>query len=98
MVTDNLIFPGVVDELHILRGRRRIYIWRDGDFNDIGELLAAKIVVMAPRLKAPLVEPINKIRATVIGAGAYSLSIFRIIWIMDERLSFPMRNIPVLRS
>jgi ethanolamine utilization protein EutA len=97
MTTNDLIFPGVVDEYMFCGGVAEFIYGGIGDFNDIGELLAAKIVAMAPRLKAPLVEPINKIRATVIGAGAYSLSISGSSGFMDERLSFPMRNIPVLR-
>ena len=97
MMTDDLIFPGVVDEYIFSGGVAEFIYGGTGDFNDIGELLAAKIVAMAPKLKAPLFEPINKIRATVIGAGAYSLSISGSSGFMDERLSFPMRNIPVLR-
>jgi ethanolamine utilization protein EutA len=97
MVTDDLIFPGVVDEYMFSGGVAEFIYGGTGDFNDIGRLLAEKIVAMSPRLKAPLVEPINKIRATVIGAGAYSLSISGSSGFMDEKLSFPMRNIPVLR-
>jgi len=97
MMTDNLIFPGVIDE-YIFSGGVAEFIYGGlGEFNDIGELLAAKIIALAPQLKAPVVEPVNKIRATVIGAGAYSLSISGSSGFMDERLSFPMRNIPVLR-
>jgi ethanolamine utilization protein EutA len=97
MMTDDLIFPGAIDE-YIFSGGVAEFIYGGlGNFNDIGELLAAKLVALAPRLKAPLVEPVNKIRATVIGAGAYSLSISGSSGFMDERLSFPMRNIPVLR-
>jgi ethanolamine utilization protein EutA len=97
MMTDDLIFPGVIDE-YIFSGGVAEFIYGGlGDFNDIGELLAAKIIALAPQLKAPLVEPVNKIRATVIGAGAYSLSISGSSGFMDERLTFPMRNIPVLR-
>jgi ethanolamine utilization protein EutA len=97
MMTEDLIFPGTVDE-YIFSGGVAEFIYGGlGDFNDIGELLAAKIINLAPLLKAPLVEPVNKIRATVIGAGAYSLSISGSSGFMDERLSFPMRNIPVLR-
>jgi len=65
--------------------------------NDIGQLLAAKITALIPRLKSHVVEPINKIRATVIGAGAYSLSISGSSGYMDENIAFPLRNIPVVR-
>lgn len=97
MVTDDLIFPGPIDE-YIFSGGVAEFIYGGlGDFNDIGELLAAKIISLSSRLNAPVVEPVNKIRATVIGAGAYSLSISGSSGFMDERLSFPMRNIPVIR-
>jgi ethanolamine utilization protein EutA len=97
MMTDDLNFANSIDE-YIFSGGVAEFIYGGlGNFNDIGELLAAKIIALAPRLKAPLVEPVNKIRATVIGAGAYSLSISGSSGFMDERLSFPMRNIPVLR-
>ena len=97
MMTNDLIFPGVIDEYIFSGGVAEFIYGGTGSFDDIGELLAAKIVAMAPRLKAPLIEPIHKIRATVIGAGAYSLSISGSSGFMDERISFPMRNIPVLR-
>jgi len=97
MMTDDLIFPGSIDE-YIFSGGVAEFIYGGlGEFNDIGELLAAKIIALAPQLKAPVVEPVNKIRATVIGAGAYSLSISGSSGFMDEKLTFPMRNIPVLR-
>jgi ethanolamine utilization protein EutA len=44
-----------------------------------------------------VVEPLNKIRATVIGAGAYSLSVSGSSGFMDDRIMLPIRNIPVLR-
>jgi ethanolamine utilization protein EutA len=39
----------------------------------------------------------NKIRATVIGAGAYSLSISGCSGFRDDEVSFPIRNVPVIR-
>ncbi|MBN1625831.1 MAG: ethanolamine ammonia-lyase reactivating factor EutA [Deltaproteobacteria bacterium] len=97
MLTEDLTFPGKMDE-YIFSGGVAEFIYGGlGQFNDIGELLAAKIIALTPLLKAPVVEPVNKIRATVIGAGAYSLSISGSSGFMDERLSFPIRNIPVLR-
>ena len=97
MMTDDLNFPGAIDE-YIFSGGVAEFIYGGlGNFNDIGELLAAKIISLSSQLNAPVVEPVNKIRATVIGAGAYSLSISGSSGFMDERLSFPMRNVPVLR-
>jgi ethanolamine utilization protein EutA len=39
----------------------------------------------------------DDIRATVIGAGAYSLSISGSSGFMDQKISFPIRNVPVIR-
>ena len=97
MMTDDLNFPGSIDEYIFSGGVAEFIYGGMGNFNDIGELLAAKILTLAPQLGAPIVEPVNKIRATVIGAGAYSLSISGSSGFMDERLSFPIRNIPVLK-
>ena len=97
MVSDNLNYKGAIDEYIFSGGVAEFIYGGTGNYNDIGEILAEKIVSLIPTLKSPVVEPINKIRATVIGAGAYSLSISGSSGFMDDRLTFPMRNIPVLR-
>ena len=66
-------------------------------FNDIGFGLARKIVDLFPQLESSIIEPTNKIRATVIGAGAYSLSISGSTSFLDQELDFPIRNLPVIR-
>ena len=68
-----------------------------GEYNDLGEILATQICSLIPTLPSPVVEPLNKIRATVIGAGAYSLSISGSSGFMDDKITFPIRNVPVLR-
>jgi ethanolamine utilization protein EutA len=70
---------------------------KKGRYNDIGNILAKTLRSLFPQLKSPVVEPLNKIRATVIGAGAYSLSVSGSSGFMDEKLALPIRNIPVLR-
>ena len=72
MVTDNLEFPNSIDEYMFSGGVSEFIYGSKDNFNDIGKILATKIQAMTPRLKSPVVEPVNKIRATVIGAGAYS--------------------------
>jgi ethanolamine utilization protein EutA len=66
-------------------------------YDDIGQILADQINALTPGLTAAVVEPANKIRATVIGAGAYSLSISGSSCFMDDQIAFPIRNIPVIR-
>ena len=97
MMTDDLDFPGTIDEYIFCGGVAELIYGNTGDYNDIGQILAAKIKELIPRLKSPVVEAVNKIRATVIGAGAYSLSISGSSGYMDDNLSFPLRNIPVIR-
>jgi ethanolamine utilization protein EutA len=97
MVTENLNFRGTVDEYSFSGGVAEFIYGAKGDYGDIGKILADKIKDLIPGLKAPVVEPANKIRATVIGAGSYSLSISGSSGFMDDKVSFPIRNLPVLR-
>jgi len=97
MMTGDLDFSIPIDEVMFSGGVAEILYAGKGRYNDIGSILAKKIRALAPRLKAPVVEPVNKIRATVIGAGAYSLSVSGSSGFMDDKLTLPIRNIPVLR-
>jgi len=97
MVTENLNFPGTIDEYSFSGGVAEFIYGATGNYGDMGEVLSDKIIALIPELKSPVVEPVNKIRATVIGAGAYSLSISGSSGFMDDKISFPIRNVPVLR-
>ena len=97
MVTRDLDFSIPVDEVLFSGGVAEIIYARKGRYNDVGSILAKRINALIPELKAPVVEPVNKIRATVIGAGAYSLSVSGSSGFMDDKLILPIRNIPVLR-
>jgi ethanolamine utilization protein EutA len=87
MLTDDLTFTDRIDEVY----------GGLNNFDDIGHILADSIKSQTPKLKAPVVELPNKIRATVIGAGAYSLSISGCSGFRDDKISFPIRNVPVIR-
>ena len=97
MVTDDLDFSRSIDEYTFSGGVAELIYGGNGVHNDIGHLLAKKINGMTSQLGAPVVEPENKIRATVIGAGAHSLAISGSSGFMDDQLTFPMKNIPVIR-
>ncbi|MBU0544809.1 MAG: ethanolamine ammonia-lyase reactivating factor EutA [Proteobacteria bacterium] len=97
MVTESLDFPGTIDEYSFSGGVAEFIYGATGNYGDMGEILSDKIIALIPELKAPVVESVNKIRATVIGAGAYSLSISGSSGFMDDKISFPIRNVPVLR-
>jgi ethanolamine utilization protein EutA len=97
MMTDSLDFPGNVDEYVFSGGVSEFIYGGNGSHQDMGRVLATKIHSLVPKLESPVVEPVNKIRATVIGAGAYSLSVSGSSGFMDDRFTLPIRNIPVLR-
>jgi ethanolamine utilization protein EutA len=97
MLTDDLDFPGRIDEYSFSGGVAELMYGQMDNFDDIGHILAAKINSLIPALTLPVIEPKSKIRATVIGAGAYSLSISGSSGFMDQKISFPLRNVPVIR-
>jgi ethanolamine utilization protein EutA len=97
MVTNDLVFPEKIDEYLFSGGVAELIYGRDGRYDDLGQALADGINSLKSKLPSPVIEPANKIRATVIGAGAYSLSISGSSGFMDERLSFPIRNVPVIQ-
>ena len=97
MVTNDLDFPDRIDEYSFSGGVAELIYGRNGNYDDIGQILADKIKSLTFKLASPVVEPVNKIRATVIGAGAYSLSISGSSGFMDDKLTFPIKNVPVIR-
>jgi ethanolamine utilization protein EutA len=97
MLTDNLNFPDRIDEYSFSGGVAELMYGNMNHYDDIGETLADNINALTSKLNSPVVEPVNKIRATVIGAGAYSLSISGSSGFMDDKISFPIRNVPVIR-
>ncbi|MBW1703958.1 MAG: ethanolamine ammonia-lyase reactivating factor EutA [Deltaproteobacteria bacterium] len=97
MMTDDLNFPDTIDEYSFSGGVAELMYGDNGNYDDMGRVLADKINSLTPKLISPVIEPKNKIRATVIGAGAYSLSISGSSGFMDDRISFPIKNILVLR-
>ena len=97
MLTADLNFPGRIDEYSFSGGVAELMYGGLNNFDDIGHLLADKIKMSALKLSAPVIELPNKIRATVIGAGAYSLSISGCSGFRDDKVSFPIRNVPVIR-
>ena len=97
MLTADLKIPNRIDEYSFSGGVAELMYGGLNSFNDIGHILADRIKLLTPHLSAPVIELPNKIRATVIGAGAYSLSISGCSGFRDDKISFPMRNVPVIR-
>ncbi|MGD8471246.1 MAG: ethanolamine ammonia-lyase reactivating factor EutA, partial [Desulfobacteraceae bacterium] len=97
MLTDDLVFPARIDEYSFSGGVAELMYGGMDNYDDIGQILADQINSLTPELSAAVIEPDNKIRATVIGAGAYSLSISGSSGFMDDKIAFPIRNVPVIR-
>jgi ethanolamine utilization protein EutA len=97
MLTDDLQFPDRIDEYSFSGGIAELMYGGLNHYDDIGQVLAGQINALTSGLSAAVVEPANKIRATVIGAGAYSLSISGSSCFMDDQMTFPIRNVPVIR-
>jgi ethanolamine utilization protein EutA len=97
MLTADLNFPSRIDEYTFSGGVAELMYGGLNNFNDIGQILADNIKSLAQKLPSPVIELPNKIRATVIGTGAYSLSISGCSGFRDDQISFPIRNVPVMR-
>jgi ethanolamine utilization protein EutA len=65
-------------------------------YGDIGPNLASALVLAFRRRNWALREAVEKVRATVIGAGAFSVELSGSTVHTDEG-SLPLRNLPVLR-
>jgi ethanolamine utilization protein EutA len=97
MMTDDLDFSIPVDEVSFSGGvAEMIYGETSEIFQDIGIYLAEEIKNLLQNFNIPLIEPENKIRATVIGAGAFSLSVSGSTCYYDEDIELPLANIPVI--
>jgi len=95
--TNSIDFTKSIDEYMFSGGVAELIYGGNGTHNDMGKFLADKINLLTPKLSSPVIEPLNKIRATVIGAGAHSLSISGSSGFMDDKLEFPIINVPVIK-
>ncbi|MHA1670267.1 MAG: ethanolamine ammonia-lyase reactivating factor EutA [Promethearchaeota archaeon] len=99
MMTEDLDFSIPIDDISFSGGVAEMIYGRDEsheEYNDIGKYLAKEINLLVEELGLSITEPENKIRATVIGAGAFSLSISGSTCYVDKDVVLPYNNIPVL--
>ena len=96
MMTDDLDFSIAIDEFSLSGGVAEIYFGSEETYDDIGRYLAEEIKALIDELDLPIVEPENKIRATVIGASAFTLSVSGSTCYFDKSIEFPISNIPVI--
>lgn len=96
MMTDDLDFSALIDGYSFSGGIAELIYQPGKKFNDIGHLLASEINNLIEQKSLSIIEPENKIRATVIGAGAFSLSISGSTCFVDKDINLPITNIPIL--
>ena len=75
-----------------------IFSHEDRDYGDIARLLATSLTRdLAKRSKLPLVDPGQRIRATVIGASQFTVQVSgKTIYLPDPNV-LPVHNVPVVR-
>ena len=97
MMADDLDFSIPIDEVSFSGGvAEMIYGGDDECYDDIGKYLAEEIRKQIEELGLTIAEPASKIRATVIGAGSFSLSISGSTTFHYDNIDLPVENIPVV--
>ncbi|MFW9806131.1 MAG: ethanolamine ammonia-lyase reactivating factor EutA [Candidatus Thorarchaeota archaeon] len=96
MMTDDLDFSYPVDAYSFSGGVAEMFYGIDATFDDIGVMLAEEIKTLVENKELTVVEPENKIRATVIGAGSFSLSVSGSTTFHFDDIELPIDNVPVV--
>lgn len=75
-----------------------IFTYEDAEYGDIAKHLARSLTEILPKKSGlPLIDPGQRIRATVIGASQFTVQVSgKTIYIGDED-ALPVHNIPVIR-
>lgn len=69
-----------------------------GEFGDIAKVLAAELArQLSARSKLPLIDPGQRIRATVIGASQFTVQVSGKTIYLPDPYVLPVHNVPVLR-
>jgi ethanolamine utilization protein EutA len=97
MMAPPLQYDGDVDCITFSGGvAEYIYGSENREFNDLGVFLARAIKEKSEELSLPVEKPEHKIRATVIGAGNFSLQVSGSTTFLSSGLTYPLRNLPVI--
>lgn len=96
MMTKDIDLSIKVDQYSFSGGIAELFYGSEKFYDDIGLYLAQELKTLANKHDMEFIEPETKIRATVIGAGAFTLSISGSTCYFDRTIEFPIVNIPVL--
>jgi ethanolamine utilization protein EutA len=94
---DPLAFTGSIDTVTFSGGvSEYVYGWENGNFGDLGSLLAAEIRNRVAAAGMRLEPPVQGIRATVIGASQYTTQVSGSTIFVSPLDVLPLRNLPVI--
>lgn len=75
-----------------------IFGYESQDHGDIARLLADSLIgQLKGRLSVPVIEPRERIRATVIGASQFTVQVSGNTVCCSDAMALPVRNVPVVR-
>ncbi|HTI86347.1 MAG TPA: ethanolamine ammonia-lyase reactivating factor EutA [Alphaproteobacteria bacterium] len=90
-------FQGKVDAITFSGGVSEfVYGYETSNFGDLGPYLAAAIRAHVDASGLKLMEPVEGIRATVIGASQYTIQVSGSTIFVSPADTLPLRNIPVI--
>ncbi|MCI0820728.1 MAG: ethanolamine ammonia-lyase reactivating factor EutA [Chloroflexi bacterium] len=96
MITEPLSFDGPIDAVTFSGGvSEYVYGNESRNFGDLGILLGKAVRAGAERLGAPIEASEQQIRATVIGAGQYTLQVSGSTIFISRPELLPLRDLPV---
>jgi ethanolamine utilization protein EutA len=92
-----MAFTGAVDAITFSGGVSEfIYGYETSNFGDLGPYLAAAIRARIDASSLKLMEPVEGIRATVIGASQYTIQVSGSTIFVSPMDVLPLRNVPVI--
>ncbi len=95
--TEALTFRGAITELTFSGGVAEFLYGNESQkFGDLGPLLAAEIRARAETFGPKLEEPLEGIRATVVGASQYTIQLSGSTIYVSPLDALPLRNVPVI--
>ncbi|MHA2357263.1 MAG: ethanolamine ammonia-lyase reactivating factor EutA [Candidatus Heimdallarchaeaceae archaeon] len=97
LMTNPLDYKDKIDEFTFSGGvAEYIYGKTSENFNDLGKLLGEEIIKIIKEKDISIHEPTELIRATVIGAGQYTLQVSGVTTHVSDPDILPIHNIPVI--
>ena len=93
----SLKWPGAIDAVTFSGGvSEYLYGYEQTDFGDLGPLLAPAVLKRVEASGARIMESVENIRATVVGASQYTIQLSGTTIFVAPEDVLPLRNLPVI--